>query len=145
MSSQDWLFLFAVVGAMSAIVTILESFGVDLKRFKASPKNKQKPRPQWFLLLLVVFSLVMSAVGWYEFRSVDRTAFANPDAVERIANKTFTNETVDFDGKRFDHCTFVNVTYVYKGTGPLQCLDCTFVGSRKSSWAATRPLERRFS
>jgi hypothetical protein len=131
MSRQDWLFLFAVLGAMASLTKIAESFGADLKRWKANPKGKTKPKGQWFLFCLMILTLVMSAIGWYEYRTIDRTAFENPDVTERIANKTFTNETVDFDGKRFDHCTFVNVTYLYKGTGPIQCNDCTFSGSMK--------------
>ena len=37
-----------------------------------------------------------------------------------IVGKTFHNQEVLLDGYAYESCTFVNVTFVYNGTTPLQ-------------------------
>jgi hypothetical protein len=46
-------------------------------------------------------------------------AFRNPKW-ETVARRTFRNESVDLDGKRFWDCTFNNVTLRFHGTGPVE-------------------------
>lgn len=45
---------------------------------------------------------------------------------ETISGKDFLNETIDLDGKSFDHCTFRHVTFRYHGYAPTHFQDCHF-------------------
>ena len=38
--------------------------------------------------------------------------------LEVVRFKSFTNETVELDGKHFEHCKFSGVTFVYRGKEP---------------------------
>ena len=42
------------------------------------------------------------------------------DAMETINRRTFTNEHVILDGKTFHECEFINVSFMYHGTGPFR-------------------------
>src|SRR5690349_10615517 len=48
--------------------------------------------------------------------------------VQTISRHTYTNETVELDGKIFDHCDFTNVTLNYRGIGPTSFIDSQFHG-----------------
>jgi hypothetical protein len=51
-------------------------------------------------------------------------------ATTRVAGHSYLNETVDLDGKIFDHCTFTNATLVYRGTGSgVTFLESKFLGT----------------
>jgi hypothetical protein len=49
---------------------------------------------------------------------------------ERIYRQTFTNTTVEVDGKAFDYCNFENVTLLYRGLAPFSLTESTFSGSK---------------
>jgi len=51
------------------------------------------------------------------------------DKQETISRRTFTNETVEVDGKLFDHCHFVNVTLIYHGLAPVTFIESAFQGN----------------
>jgi hypothetical protein len=51
------------------------------------------------------------------------------DKNEVMSRKSYLNETVEIDGKTFDHCSFTNVTLMYHGTASTSFLDSTFQGS----------------
>ena len=57
-------------------------------------------------ILLVAFAVIGFIVGTL------KTFIAKK---EQVHNKTFENQEVPLDGKAFTHCTFDNVTFVYKG------------------------------
>jgi hypothetical protein len=48
--------------------------------------------------------------------------------LEPVVNKEFRNQEVELDGKNFVDCRFINVTYRYNGTMPVQMSDCTLPG-----------------
>ena len=52
-----------------------------------------------------------------------------PFADEVILGKTFENQVVDIDGKRFDRCIFRNVTLFYHGTGGGDFINVKFEGT----------------
>jgi hypothetical protein len=46
-----------------------------------------------------------------------------------VYGQHFHNEEVVLDGKKFDHCTFENVTLIYHGTAPAELIDIQTAGS----------------
>lgn len=48
---------------------------------------------------------------------------------EEVANKTFTNEIVQLDGKRFRRCVFENVRLQFAGVKPFDLVDVQFRGT----------------
>ena len=77
------------------------------------------------LVLIVVATviLLMRHMGWVGPRVAPRVSGPNAawsDALETIHRRTYTNEHVVLDGKRFNECEFVNVSFVYHGTGPFR-------------------------
>jgi hypothetical protein len=53
--------------------------------------------------------------------------------LEHVRDKTFKNETIELDGKRFTNCTFDSCTLKYSGGD-------TEIGSRCSTDIGIRPL-----
>jgi len=53
------------------------------------------------------------------------------------AGKTFKNETVQIDGRRFENCKFIDCTIVYSG-GPAEASFCEFAPN--TVWAFQEPL-----
>jgi len=51
------------------------------------------------------------------------------DRIETIRSRSYRNEAVEIDGKMFDRCTFVNITFVYRGLGPTTFIGATFSGT----------------
>jgi hypothetical protein len=49
------------------------------------------------------------------FEKPDLTKFP-PRQLEAISGRTFMAETIEIDGKVFEHCTFKNTTFLYRGT-----------------------------
>ena len=41
-------------------------------------------------------------------------------SLELERNKPFVNQEVELDGKRFENCTFQNVTLIYRGLKPFE-------------------------
>src|SRR5262249_274136 len=77
----------------------------------------------------IALSLALSLYGFYRTRNLV-PAF-NPEAqLEVVYNKVFMNETVEMDGKQFNHCRFVNVKYEYRGLKPFWLEHCVFSGDR---------------
>jgi hypothetical protein len=81
--------------------------------------------PIWVYLLTVTWIFLAFAV--HDTR-VSSPAYPKQLAKinQTIYGKTFRNETVELDGKSFDHCTFENVTLVYHGTGLWDFKESTF-------------------
>jgi len=48
--------------------------------------------------------------------------------METVYGHTYRNETVDIDGKNFDHCKFDNVTLRYHGAAPMKFASSDFTG-----------------
>ena len=92
------------------------------------------------LLLLVAGAIILIArsYGWVGSSGRTQRTLANPSThfptpdwhapLEPVVNKEFRNETVELDGKNFDNCRFINVTFRYNGTMPIQFSNCTLPG-----------------
>lgn len=50
------------------------------------------------------------------------------DKRETIIRKTYVNEAVEIDGKIFDHCRFVNVTFIYHGLAEVTFIQPSYGG-----------------
>lgn len=46
---------------------------------------------------------------------------------ETIYAKSFMNETIEIDGKKFDHCTFQNVKLMFHGNAPVEFVEARFL------------------
>lgn len=82
---------------------------------------------QRFLLAMVVGGLVMTSIGWYRSEHKSCLKWATTQADEQLVyGKHFFNETVELDGKKFDHCTFEDVTFLYHATAPVDFVESSF-------------------
>lgn len=80
-------------------------------------------------LFLAAFALLLSAFGLYRtYQSRDVEEWQDPKQ-EMVYAKSFLNETVELDGKSFDHCHFENVKLLYRGLGPTSFTQSDFKGS----------------
>jgi hypothetical protein len=73
----------------------------------------------WPMLAMgILMLLTWTAVGYnyYDRHHVDNSVWTDVDKLDRIASRTFTNETVILDGKYFLQPTFDRVTFIYNGT-----------------------------
>jgi hypothetical protein len=90
------------------------------------------------LILLVAGAIILIArdFGWVGgSRRRTRPDLTNPSAdfptpnwhepLEPVVNKEFRNQEVELDGKNFVDCRFINVTFRYNGTMPIQFSNCT--------------------
>jgi hypothetical protein len=118
--------LYFIVGFLLAAAAF---FGVDWKliRRKFSKPTTPSRKREVLLLTAVVGSLLMSGIGWYRAAHPDVDSWRLPK-VETIYAKSFLNETVELDGKVFDHCHFENVKLLYHGLGPISFNQSDFKG-----------------
>lgn len=70
----------------------------------------------WIGLLLIIFLYTTSDTFASRYGSF--TFNSNPN-FEMVKGKKFYNERVVLDGKKYEDCTFENVTFVYNGTTPV--------------------------
>jgi hypothetical protein len=63
-----------------------------------------------------------SVMAGYDYRKW------STNKMDTINRRTYYNETVEIDGKIFDHCKFSNVTLVYHGLGGTTFLEAQFDG-----------------
>jgi hypothetical protein len=95
----------------------------------------------WNASFLVPATLIGAAVlgaGILNFmasrspRKVDESSaidlFADPHW-KIVSDYTFTNESVEIDGKSFRDCSFVNATLLFHGTAPAEFPGCQFEGN----------------
>ena|SRR5215471_14986125 len=92
------------------------------------------------LILLVAGAIVLigRSFGWVgSSKRRTRPDLTNPSAdfptpnwhepLEPVVNKEFRNQEVELDGKNFVDCRFINVTFRYNGTMPIQFSNCTLL------------------
>ncbi len=71
----------------------------------------------WMPYLLTVWTEKSNSALWYSLPK------------ERVERQTFSNTTVELDGKSFEHCQFSNVTLVYRGVAPVAFIESKFSGT----------------
>jgi len=123
MGKDDVYFL---IGTVLGLLALL---GMDWKLVRgrlSKPVRRSRGR-EVLLLLAVIGSLVLSGIGWYraEHPKVDVWKLPTPQTVYA---KSYINETVEMDGKVFDHCHFENVKLLYHGLGPVSIVQSDFKG-----------------
>jgi hypothetical protein len=120
---DDIYFIFGLLPAVAAF------FGVDRKfvRGKLATPARHSRKREILLLAAVIGSLVLSSVGWYRSTHPDVDSWRLPN-VDTIYAKSFLNETVQLDGRHFDHCHFENVKLLYHGLGPVSFNASDFKG-----------------
>ncbi len=123
MTKDDWYFLIAFLFAAAAF------FGVDWRVLRELLKGASVAggARQVLVLLLILASLAMSALGWYKSSHPD-PAKPLDNVREMVSDQTFVNERVVIDGKMFKHCKFKNVSLVYNGTAAYGFDDVEFNG-----------------
>jgi hypothetical protein len=83
---------------------------------------------------VIAIAVASSLITWWVIggvpppRAYDYTKWQS-DKNETISRRNYLNETVEIDGKLFDHCKFTNVTLMYHGLGATTFLEPQFVGS----------------
>jgi hypothetical protein len=114
--------LYFLIGTVLALIALL---GVDWKLVRG--RIPMLSARNWLFLALILGSLIFSSVGWYKSRHLNPLKWTMTQADEQVVyGQHFRNEEVVLDGKKFDHCTFDNVTFVYHATAPVDFVECTF-------------------
>jgi len=80
-------------------------------------------------LWMAALGVTWAAIGYdyYDRHHVLTRPLSAP--IERIYSKSFLNQTVEIDGKTFDHCHFENVTFMFHGRAGWNFIQPTFQGS----------------
>lgn len=112
--------------AIATVLGVVALFGMDWKLVKGTvPVLSGR---HWVLFFLILGSLGCSTTGWYRSRHQNLLKWSmRRDQEELDYGKHFRNELVVLDGKRFDHCSFENVTFVYHALAPSEFVVSTFV------------------
>jgi len=120
---QKLAFVLAIFGAIGTVFTIVG--------FLLQYGGRMKPLAQFFtnpkvILVVVACSLILSTLAiLISFpRKTSVTVFPKMYDFTEITNRHFLNESVVLDGYRFEHCEFVNVTFVWNGSGPFEIINC---------------------
>jgi hypothetical protein len=58
----------------------------------------------------------------------------NAGQLEVIYGRSYRNEEVTVDGKKFDHCNFENITFFYHGTAPWAFIESKFITSPNTKY-----------
>lgn len=118
MSLVDWfLFVFAALGGLGGLAACLSWAGVapaSLRQWGiATVASNGK---LYFGLALFVLSWAMSGISLYVglHHDCSKIPSFNMDIVE---GRSFRNEEVPLDGRKYVNCTFENVTFVFEGQG----------------------------
>ena len=76
-------------------------------------------------LCILIFVVSVALVTW--MYSIDRGTYRDATK-ETFTGRTFENEAVHLDGRRFGHCTFNNVTLIYHGKARVDLINSKFSG-----------------
>ena len=115
--------------AIGTILAVLGLLGMDWKLVwgrLTMPARHSRIR-EISLLVAVIGSLGLSITGWYQAEHPSVDAWNLPHQ-ETVYSKSYINETVQLDGKVFDHCNFENVKLLYHGLGPVSFIQATMKG-----------------
>jgi len=102
------------VAAVGYLVFLVQFF---VKVFRGEPFL-----PSWLPLTtnqvlgtVMVTGLLLSTASLYLWYTKNCMKLPPPTNLETIYGHAYKNEEVQLDGKKFDHCTFENVSFVYEG------------------------------
>src|SRR5216683_857886 len=121
-----------VCGVLTAIAMGINVWpGPQIKAKKGTEGQSVVAKvPMWlrFVAVSLVASFIFSAIAIYAAWS--REVYQVPlDKLERVADRHFVNETVELDGKNFEHCTFDNVKLLFRGRRISRMADSVFNGT----------------
>lgn len=117
-----WQQIVDVLVCIASLVSVLDYFGVKPKRHFDGESSMPLGR-KWklgIMLILVALSLAMSGYDLYHQPRIPTSEeWVNEEkSLPVVSNRVFQNETVELDGKRFEGCKFLNVTFVIRGLKP---------------------------
>lgn len=83
------------------------------------------------ILLVIAFALSSFSIYIWTVRSPGMDTFQPPPVkdLKLIKDQTFINETVELDGKNFEHCNFVNVKFLFHGYKTMVVKHSDFYGT----------------
>lgn len=82
----------------------------------------------WPTMVMAVLILFVGYDLYDRHKTPDYKTWHSPKE-ETVYAKSFMNETVELDGKKFDRCNFENVKLLYHGLGPVEFVGGTFKGT----------------
>lgn len=86
-----------------------------------------KKRAGWLVATIIVMCGFSS---WSMFYPQGKSLkVLSEDKLERVTNQQFVSETIDVDGKDFEHCTFLNVRLRLQGKSSFKLAYSKFLGS----------------
>jgi hypothetical protein len=140
---ETWLFVFAALGGLGGLAGVLVwlevrpkhvmAWFVQVQASEISEAESPIIRKKWKLvaaIILFALSFASSGVGFYllAHRSGMPDESWLSQKQETIYARSYQNETVELDGKNFDHCHFSNVKLNFHGRAPFSFIQSDFNG-----------------
>lgn len=123
--------VFAAICAIGSIIVAIPVVSDWLRRKKVAAVTAEvaPSKARWMLVLaLSICALIFSCIGLYRTLYYgDYKRWQSPKQ-ETVYAKSFVNETVELDGKIFDHCHFENVKLIFHGHAPVTFNQSDFKG-----------------
>jgi hypothetical protein len=115
---------------MGAVLFLVQVWPVPQWRAKTASVQLFAPR---LLGLVLVIGFLLAALSIYlAWQKPPQMAlkWTKTQADEQLVyGQSFRNESVEIDGKKFDHCKFENVTIVFHALAPADFLECQWTGA----------------
>ena len=131
---MDWNKVGAL-GSIGCFVISLLLFAAQvwpMPQLEAKPAHTvafTTPHAMSFFLIAGFLLAGMSIFGaWRKQKFPTKWTFKQSEETV-VYGHTFANEKVEIDGKKFDHCTFRDVTLFYHGVAPVDFVVCNFTGN----------------
>ena len=144
MSTDPWLFVFSALSGLGGLAAFLGWLGIKPSQLGLGTKSVAAAKGAMHVssirgrrlklvtgIILFFLSMGFSIFGLYRCRqsrlSVSEYPVQTP--LEVIVGKKYINESLEVDGKRFEHCDFTNVTFMYHGLAEYSIVEDSFHGS----------------
>lgn len=129
---MDWpmfiTLIIAALGVLSLAVALWKWSG-RFEPIKLEARPKAGTRIQFVMVGMYVVVIFMAGVIYYKSQQTpDPEGRPWEDKSTIVFRKDFRNETVEIDHKTFRKSTFTNVTFVYRGVGVSEFIECQIGG-----------------
>ncbi len=116
----------AAIAAIGTIIMVLPVFGFDLRikgRSAMTEINVAKgpTKKAGIALALAILSLCLTGYSAYQQAFKNKFTWRNipKGQLTLVHDQTFISKEVPLDGMEYEHCKFINVTFVYNGTAEM--------------------------
>jgi len=127
----ELVMIVGIVGFVAFLTAAFFPLSLGVERLAAYRFGRRVHGRESTIVIAFLAFCAGSAITWWTM-APDQRAYrvlwdAHPH--ERVYRQTFTNTTVEVDGKSFEHCRFVNVRLLFRGLRPFMVVESIFEGS----------------